>query len=241
MPFEALDDDDEVVKCLAQMRGMLRHLSSADVLANGKVEKQLKLLLASAWIKGHEDTRACVMDKRFNRRELDLLALQKGIPKFWIETKCDFLEKGNDARSSARQALKQVRSTRSDLGQSTWHEDGLYRKHGEALQSFRREIKNCPTYVVHFLNSVPNNENSRYPPLVMLKYGLNRQMISPEQLGWYYMEQGRSGAERFKGLPLSDSHPYLHALVVKLPAETDRDIYLPSEKLGTRGAGPNAE
>ena len=228
MPFSPLRKNDPVVRCLRRATRLLEPLGKTDVLSNGKVEKQIKLFLAAAWLERRMRDRACVMDKKFNGRELDLLALRNGLPKFWLETKCDFREKSKEAEASARRALQQVRETRERL-RDPWE--------GSVPLAFRDQLRSCPSYIVHFLNSTPALAKKRYG-WILARYNLkdrnpsSAEAMQPEKLGRYYMERGsRPHDRRFKWISLNPTGTNkIYAVIVRFPRSRKRDRYIKPSK-----------
>jgi hypothetical protein len=213
MPFEDLDDSDPVLQCLSKVDSMLTDFVSLDVLANGKLEKQLKLFMAAAWMRQATDSvRACVMDKRFNRKELDLLALEAAGPAFWVETKCSFREDPTEARISALDAIAKIRAARLALDEDSWPEDP---PSGD-MDLFRKAIRKRPAYIVHFLNSVPK-QNGAYPEFVIRKFPSK----PPKDVEWlrsFYAEQSALFGDetvRCMHTNIYRSNPRIDAMVLR--------------------------
>lgn len=229
MPFSRIRRDDPVLSCLKSLRRLLQPLCDTDVLSNGKIEKQIKLFLAAAWLEGGMEDRACVMDKKFNGCELDLLALRNRQPRFWLESKCDFREKPTEAKASARRALEQVRKARQKLAQS-W---AARNKKATAPTRFRYQLRRCPAYIVHFLNSTPADARQRYG-WILNRFNLrgespsDAQAMKPSALGQFYMGCSSRGDEaRFECITLNPgSTNKLYAVLVKFPRSRARDRYL---------------
>jgi hypothetical protein len=138
-----LDATDPVYRCIKKMRRLIRPLKGNSLLVNGKIEMLLKSIIGVAWESEKPNDHAFVMDKRFKVQGapvgiggLDILAFENRKPKFWIETKCSFFEDSGNGRKSANAALDQTELT---------------------FQRLHPHLATCPVYIVHFLNSVPNN------------------------------------------------------------------------------------
>jgi len=146
----------------------------------------------------------CVMDKQFGAQRsraepkgkrspaLDLLALDRGsrLPAFWIETKCHFREERVNVPQLTDSVWSQVWRYVDKLRQPEWAKDkkssklcdkkpteGDDKRNDEA---FRKELLNCPVYIVHFLNPLPD----RLPPAIQARFptraetgGLNSQLL----------------------------------------------------------------
>ncbi len=214
MPFQRLHDQDPVVQSLRLItRGrLLAPFTRSRILANGKIEKQLKLFLAIAWIRGGRN-RACVMDKRFNGRELDLLALQNAKPRYWIETKCDFREAPREAEDSACDALEKIYRARAAFHGSGEEDDD--EPADDKVAAFTEEVRSCPAYIVHFLNSVPRKDDPRHPSFILRKFP-RKSPIDLKALRAYYEKQCRAHVQvkvvhRVNG----KTHPQIDALVLK--------------------------
>ncbi len=115
--MEEIEPQDTIMECLRALGGQLTSFVGTGLLESGKCEKQLKLFLARAWMGvPRHPRRVCLMDKRFNGSEIDLLGLEHGMPEFWMETKCSFRQDPGDAKKSARSAVTQVITARLVLG-----------------------------------------------------------------------------------------------------------------------------
>jgi hypothetical protein len=244
MPYTRLHEGDPVVQSLKLIkeRRLLASFTKPRVLANGKLEKQLKLFLATAWIRRGRN-RACVMDKRCNRRELDLLALQNAEPRYWVETKCDFRESPREAKKSARDALRKVkeinnairgkwtgelswaeRFVRKTARVEKWHRDatrlkGETKKEKADILEFRRKLRNRPSYIVHFITSVPRNDDSQHPKFILGKFP-RQDPITLDQLRAAYTGRTRRTLVQVRTVRhiTGKSHqPPVDALILKFP------------------------
>jgi hypothetical protein len=207
---------------------MLKSLNSESLLVNGKIEMQLKVFIGTAWEAKDPEERAYVMDKGFKRPRkrrrgtgtstpasrkgvvvggLDLVAFQGKFPRFWLETKCSFFEHRDDGVKSARSALEQVRRTSNRL-----------------LDDFRQ----CPAYIVHFINSTPKRPSKSRPQFLLDKYPTAPYMPSTAALQKKWREselrtiEGIYSKKRKKQAYMSsafvclNANPSVYAIVVKL-------------------------
>jgi hypothetical protein len=181
-----LDMRDPVYQCVSQLSELLEPWQTSSFLRNGKIEMQLKLFIGAAWERGNPGARAFVMDKAFylpgkasypsgkdekQRRKkkggLDLVALEDGEPRFWIETKCSFFEDEGNGLECASSALSQADRT---------------------ADSLIAELQRCPVYLVHFVNSIP--DASHYPDFVSRKFARLRAGAGARRL-----RSGRTDAQ----------------------------------------------
>jgi hypothetical protein len=166
-----LASNDPVVSSLQRVPEILDGLPLTHLLANGKIEKQLKFFLAAAWVKAEPSKRVCLMDKKLNGRELDFLALEDAAPKFWLEMKCDFADKRREPQLSAHAALGQVFLTKDELAKE-WRErrDRKFQACLESLDAFRLSLNACDVYIVHLLNCLPKQDDELLPHFIHMKY-----------------------------------------------------------------------
>lgn len=145
-----LDKDDPVLACIRGMQSLLELLPVKYLLTNGKVEKQLKFFMGAAWEKPFPESRASATDKRpFQNLEFDIVAFENRSAKFWAEVKCSFRKDNNDVMKSAVKATNQA-MTRIDR--------------------VPRADLNCDGYIVHFLNSLPEIDQSQLPAYILNLY-----------------------------------------------------------------------
>jgi len=168
---EPVDEDDPVVAALTTMAPRLQLAGIGPELANGNVEAELKLFLASAF-RAHDPPYACVADKEFNGAPLDLLALENSDPAFWLEVKCSLRCAGQQSiRKVVIEALAQIQCYSDRMQKVTWLETSKWPQLAGEIDAFRRAITSpaCRTYIVDFLNSAPGDADN-LPRLITRKY-----------------------------------------------------------------------
>jgi len=148
------------------------------VLTNGKIERELKFLMAAEWESASErkGLRACLFEKEFSGVPLDFVALQKesinagtGKPQFWIETKCDFAEHSISG-DIAKKTLDQVGRYFEQIvnyGEPTVIQND---DSGDDEPTFHSRLAGCDAYIVHFINKIPTKEDRIFPTFVMDKF-----------------------------------------------------------------------
>ena len=175
MPLQTLDPRDPVLGCVRRARALLEGMAVQYMLTNGHIEKQLKLFVGSAWESRYHGRAAYVMDKRFNRQELDLLAFNtESKPAFWIEAKCGFADDN----------WSKQKSQGRPLGFTGKRRGGAYAVANRALKQVSDSIKNlpdaikgqpthlaaCPIYILHFLMELPTAEGTPLPAWTLDKF-----------------------------------------------------------------------
>lgn len=164
-------DDDPVVAALTTVASRLEVAGIGPELANGNVEAELKLFLASAF-RAHNPAHVCVADKEFNGAPLDLLALRDGVPAFWLEVKCSLRSAGEQSiRKVVIEALAQIQCYSEGMQRAAWRETAKWPRLAAEIDTFRRAINSpaCRAYIVHFLNSAPGDAD-HLPALITSKY-----------------------------------------------------------------------
>jgi len=190
-------DQDLLVQHIKKIPETLGNLPIRYLLTNGKVEKQLKFFVGAAW-ENVKLKRAYVMDKRFNNRELDLLAFEDGKPKFWFEAKCSFRNDHPNVESSARDAIRQVELINSNLQNDISQSDG---------------------YIVHFILSLPEKSDKLLSDDAQKKYAKLRNKKLGYQLGdlvKFYTKNLNGQHEYCCQVPLLFSAPDTDVVIVKL-------------------------
>lgn len=199
-------NDDEVVRCLEEIRDSFDAVTAPmrSLLRNGKVEILLKAWLAARWI-GTSGLRRCLMDKEFNEIPIDLLALERdsqapaayGVPRFWMETKCTFAEDLADVDAATERVLAQIWRYAEKLRESPWQEERYFKDRKEVARDFRNQLLGRPVYIVHFLNSMPTEED--WMPEIVTKKFRAKQRTDAEDLKQSYALP-RAGAARIERL-----------------------------------------
>jgi len=213
--------DEEIRDALKAAGEKLESASLGRVLGNGKIEKQLKIFLAAAWVGQMPERRACLMDKQFNRVELDMLGFEipsgneVAGPVVWIETKCDFIQKADEARMTAGQARNQIAGARARMAYDVWPaartlkeaihalrdmqpgaggqdmsavKSNVTRRNASRLREHEARwaksiepqlgLPALPTYIVHFLNSIPLHVSPVLPEWIVEKFRLPRRTFA---------------------------------------------------------------
>lgn len=193
-----LDPTDDVVQCVATMTTLLRLFPVTYLLINGHIEMQLKGLFGCAWISPRQSARSFVMDKQCGRPErggaaLDLIAFENRIPQFWVEIKCTFAECNEAAISTSGNAIEQAAAY---------------------LNNVRLELAQCPGYIVHFLTSLPRQEDSLLPEWILKKFARLRGVaLDPDALERYYENTAQRRYHSSKVVPVFDG---VDAIIVRL-------------------------
>jgi len=136
------------------------------------------------------------MEKKFNGAPLDLVALDNGMPAFWVETKCTFRSAGDRSFCDvAIDALAKIQDYSDRLGETTWREVGMWRDLTDEIHAFQRAIvaDRCPAYIVNFVTSAPGAD-SGLPQFVTRKFP-TQKAFSAQQLQRLYAPQGALGDE----------------------------------------------
>lgn len=182
-----------VCECLASISPRLRdpNLPSDYLLVNGKIEKQLKYFVGATWqATGHG--RAYVMDKRFPR-ELDLLALENLEARFWMELKCSFREDPIDSVQSATRALIQSQRIVAEIDP---------------------HLDQCPGFIIHLVNSIPDECDPHLPPWVQDKFA-NLRISDPIRTKTLVDIYTAAGHRLHDVISISDS-PHVEALILEV-------------------------
>jgi hypothetical protein len=131
--------------CLRNLDGVLNKIGVKYLLRNGHIEKPLKFLMAS-FLELNPDY-AYVMDKKFEAHEIDLLAFERGAPRFAAEFKCTF-------SSTSPSVLERIAKNAFEKSLKTKE---------------LKEITIPKNHIVHFLNYAKHEKNE-VPDFVFKKY-----------------------------------------------------------------------
>jgi hypothetical protein len=193
-----------------------KHLSSTlfnlqpwYLLFNGNIEKVLKALFAN-----YLDSRAgwsYVMDKRFNRREVDLLVFRNGRAQFTAEFKCTFAV---DRSLTKRSAVNAVEQGIGNLG----------------LEVFQPGLDKADAFIIHFLNRTdPKSAESLNPIWIKERFPQEPCPVTASELEGIYEENlSRKGAKHYiTTFPIIADAPgkkgcALDAVVARLPWRANR-------------------
>lgn len=245
MSKQELNAEDLVVDWLDRTREQLKKIARlplplGHVLTNGKVERELKFLMAATWEVERVGRGACLMEKGWFGCLLDLIALERepnvrtaALPKCWIETKCDFSELAGDGTRIAEGALDQIGMYFEKLRTPTEEDD-----------DFRQQLMNCDRYIVHFINHTPTNEDKILPDIMTRKFETTQKALAPIALDNLYAstkstfkattkvgkkwpkafdKQSRLIYDASKVVHISESpNPIIDAVVVKLRLNTEK-------------------
>ncbi len=163
-----VEEDDLVRKSVGTAHSLFEKVQFGRAFINGKLEITAKALLSAGW-EASSGCRLAVMDKHFNRAPIDFLALENKAPKFWIETKFDNFCKPGETRKQAREAVTQALRYKAQLRQNDWPEIETLAPHDqEAAKIFRSQIGQSPSYIIHFLNHLPLEDE--LPTLIYRKF-----------------------------------------------------------------------
>lgn len=123
--------DDLVMEALDHLTSVLRAMKPRGALLNGNIEVFLKTCFASYFDSQAGQGFSYVMDKYFEKKQIDFLLLKNQRPILAIEFKCTLAVDSSGGRKAARRAIEQAMSSVS-----------LLAPHG---------VRKLPSYAVHFL------------------------------------------------------------------------------------------